>query len=286
MAIKVNIKKVKKQIKEKQERAEAAANGVKKRDPRESVLLRPLEAGKQKFRALPYVHNDKPEQEPFAMRHYHYIYPELGTVYCPQENDGQPCAICDLVWGQMKALKGQKELVKKWANYLPKASLFIAGVAIGREDEGVKFLKFGTSKKNISTNHAKLWEWFEDESTEMWMDPEEGLDIEIKYVEASEEQKKRFRTSLLLDEINLGRKNYALENYEEWLEKIPVIEEVYQPIMTSEEVAKKVEQWASKMGVSVPEKSDSEMSTMEVDDEYLDDVAAEDLEDELEKLGL
>lgn len=254
MKIVVNPNKVKSRI----EKEKSKQDSKKDYDPKDSVILKPTAAGKLRARAIPYVHNEDPSADPFAVRAYHYGIPGSDrTFYCPQENEGKKCAICDFVWGQMKESKGNKEQVKYWADFLPKHSLYVPVWVYDRSDEGVKLFRLSTKKNEASKWKKKIDGFWDDEETVMWMDPEEGFDLLINYEDASDEQKKMFRgAQLLLKDFELARKSSEFKEYEKALGLVPVLEDVY-PRKTSEEAIEACMKWANSLGKEIDSDKDA-----------------------------
>lgn len=256
MKIVVNPKKIKIRIEEEKNRA----NSKKEFDPKDSVILRATKAGKLRARVLPYVHNEDPSSEPFATRAYHYGIPgSPKTMYCPQENEGKKCEICDFVWGQMKEHKGDKAQVKYWSQFLPKHNLFIPVWVYDRASEGVKLFRLTVRKNEESKWKTKIYSFWDDE--ESWMDPEEGYDVNISYVDASDDQKKLFNAKIFFENIELARKSTVFEEYEEALGQIPNLEDVYER-KTTEDTVEACRKWANALGKEID--SDKDMTDGEV----------------------
>lgn len=253
MKIVVNPKKVKSRIEQEKNKS----NSKKEYNPKDSAILKPLAAGKLRTRVVPYIHNEDPSADPFAIRAYHYGIPgSEKTFYCPQENENEKCEICDFVWGQMKDNKGNKEAVRYWSKYLPKHSLYVPVWAYDRSDEGTKLFRISVRKNESSKWKEKLDGFWDDEDTVMWMDPEEGYDLIIKYAEASEDQKKMFNASIFFDDFELARKPSNFEEYEEALNKVPNLEDVY-PRKTTEDTVEACRKWANSLGKEIDSDKDT-----------------------------
>lgn len=287
-------------LKQKHEEEKTAASSKKEFDPRDSILLKPLAAGKVRTRVVPYIHNPDPSSEPFVTRAYHYGIPGSSdkTFYCPQENDKEPCAICDFVWDRMKESKGNKVAVSQWSKYLPKYSMFVPVWVYDRsEEEGVKLLRLSVKKKDSSKHKDKLYEFFYDDETAMWMDPDEGFDLRVEYTAATEDQKKLFSNAkFMFEDFELARSPSKFEHYMEALEKVPNIDETY-PVKTSEDAIAVLSAWAESLGIG--SKTDDDDDGMVVEEtksvkvvkqkkEKIESklVNVDDLESELKALGV
>jgi len=256
MKIVVNPKKIKTRIEEEKNRA----NSKKEFDPKDSVILRATKAGKLRARVLPYVHNEDPSSEPFATRAYHYGIPgSTKTFYCPQENEGKKCEICDFVWGEMKASKGNKDQVKYWSQFLPKHNLFVPVWVYDRANEGVKLFRLTVRKNEESKWKTKIYSFWDDE--ESWMDPEDGYDVNISYVDASDDQKKLFNAKIFFENIELARKSTVFEEYEKALGMVPNLEDVYER-KTTEDTVEACRKWANALGKEID--SDKDMTDGDV----------------------
>lgn len=192
---KFDVSKVKARLEEQKQKLEEAKNkkgGFKERDIHSEIILKVDKAGEYNFRAFPYIHNDDFLSDPFPDRYYHFGVPGVGTVFCPQSNTGrrEKCAICDFVWEQMKANKGNKPEIKKWSERLPKRRLLIPGILRGREEEGVKFFSLSTHNEKPSDNHEQILKWLQKESTCDFLDPVNGLDLILHYEEYDEAKSK------------------------------------------------------------------------------------------------
>ena len=259
MKIVVNPNKIKNKIQQEKDRA----SKKKEYDPKDSVTLKPLKAGKLRTRVVPYIHNEDPSTEPFLTRAYHYGIPgSTKTFYCPQENEGKKCEICDFVWSQMKENKGNKEQVSYWAKFLPKHNLYVPVWVYDRAEEGVKLFRLTIKKNEESKWKKKLYDFWDDEDTVAWMDPEEGFDLNINFVDATDEQKKMFNNaSIFFENFELARKSSKFEDYEEALKSVPNLDDVYER-KTTEDTIEACRKWANSLGKEI--NSDKDMTDGEV----------------------
>ena len=275
-------------------------------------LMRVDGAGKYKFRAAIYPHTDNPSAEPFIIRHYHYRIPGAGTIWCPQKNAGEKCDLCDFVWERMKEAKGDKPRVKHWADKLPKARVWIAGKIRGREEEGPKFLTFGTGEDRMSKSHEALYEWFGNEDTEDWMSPEAtatgGFDIEVTYEEYDEAKSAALNGAKFgFAGVELARRESEFGgDYEKFLAEIPNIDDNDLDILkaysrkTSADATEALAAWYEKLDdkfvkndkTSESKEADSGSAPAAAKDETSDEPKAPAnssdtrLKDKLSKLGL
>lgn len=196
------------------------------------------EVGDLLWRAVEYPHSNDPESEPFCERHYHWNIPGQYAVYCPQKNEGKKCAVCDFVWDNMKANKGNKPGLEEWRERLPQLQVMVAGKPMTSDGTDIettaRFIKFGSDLERMSENHKKLYKFFSDEPT--WMSHDKiGFNIEMNYVEPSAEQKKgKFaKAGVMLNKtsgINLARKPSvgfaSAAAHKKFVESIPNIDEL------------------------------------------------------------
>lgn len=288
MSIKVDPKAVQAYIKKMEEEAKEKQERKSKSDPANSQLLKVAEPGKYLFRALPYVHNENPEGNPFVLRSYCYGIPIRGcyTFYSPSANDGKEDPVVDFVWEQMKKYgkngsSPDLEKVKDWGAFLPKTYLFMAGIVRGREEEGPKLLKIGTRKEKSSDKHNSLWEFFGSEPD--WMDPDKGFDIELEY-----EKNPMYGIILKQGKLTLARKSSKIgtkEEYEKYLTMVPNIDKIYSP-KTTQDSLELLEQWLQKLGEtmtsSTPEDKGEDMDVSGEESE----TASASLQDKLKSIGL
>lgn len=259
------------------------------------------------FRAAIYPHSDNPAAEPFVMRYHHFGIDGTGIVWCPQKNAGEQCDLCDFIWEQMKSAKGNTGQVKKWAKKLPKARIWIAGKIRGREEEGPKFLTFGTQEDRMSESHEKLLRWFSDEDTQDWMDPEKGdaggFDVQVKYEEYDAAKSAALNGAKFgFASIDLARKSTDFGgDYDAFLKSIPNIDDNDIDILksysrrstqdTREALEKWLERLEKKSGAVKTVKSrevDSDDSDMDDGDDDTTDVSESQsrIAKRLEALGL
>ncbi len=94
----------------------------------------------QMIRILPYPHN--PDKDPYIEIYWHYDIAGYRSIFCPQENLGEPCPICKLSaeflsMGGKENWKIHKQLEAKIRTYSPV-------IVRGREEElGVKLYGYG-----------------------------------------------------------------------------------------------------------------------------------------------
>lgn len=218
----------------------------------ENPLLRVTEPGQYNFRACYYPHTDDPAVTPFPLRSYHFKIPGSGIVYCPQENDGEKCHLCDFTWDRMKEHKGGP-LVKVYSAKLPKLRVWIPGKMRLREKEGVKFLTLGSQKKKMSKNHQKMMNWFFKTSTQNWLSHEEtpsgGFDMELTY-EAYEGEKAAQFGAFGLEGIDLSRDSTPFGgDFDKFWDEIPNIDDNDLPVLsaytkkTTEDTLKALTKW-------------------------------------------
>ncbi len=241
MKIKVDLNKIKDKLKAQDEKNNS-------RDPKKSDFVTPLEEGKLNFRAFIYPHSEDPSSEPFLERFYHWGLTGTPAVYCPKKNENKECHICDFVWEQVTASKGNKEAVKSWARYLPKLNVLIAGKIRGREDEGPKFLRIGSNERKRSDNHNSLYEWFSDPDTQNWLDSDEGIDIVLTYTKPDAAQSAFLSNAKFVNsKMELARKLTAFgEDYEKFVKEVKNVDEEVYPKKTSEETMHILKEWRKK----------------------------------------
>lgn len=252
-----------KRIKFNQEAMKAVLESNKKRAQKsrvtieENPILKVEGPGDYNFRATYYPHNEDPAAEPFLTRHYHFGIEGTGIFYCPQENEGKDCAICDFVWDRMKETKGT-DAAKMWGSKLPKMRVWIPGKLRGeREDEGWKFFSFGSRQDKPSRNHDKIMKWFFNPKTESWLSPDDdGIDMIISYEEYEPSKAKMLNASFGLEGVSLDRDSspFGKEGeFETFMKEIPNIDIVDLPVLssynrkTSEEAEEALQKWRSRL---------------------------------------
>lgn len=241
----------------------------------EHPLVRVDVEGEHLFRATHYPHSEDPAAEPFPTRYYHFGVPGSGPLYCPKLNAGQDCDLCEFVWTQMKANKGNKEEVKKWGDKLPKGRVWIPGKLRGREDEGVKFFSFTTYEREMSKHHKKLFSWFEKRSTASFLSPDDdGLDMILTYEKYDEKKAAMFRSKFGFDGMELERDASAFgDDYDDFLDSIPDIDNNDIDILksygakTSEDLRAALEKWTDRLGKEAPVAKVAEADTSALLDE-------------------
>lgn len=249
----------------------------------ENSILKVAGPGKYKFRATYDPHSEDPGAEPFRTRFYHFGIPRVGPVYCPQKNDGEDCTICDFLWKNMKELKGNKEAQKPFSSKLPKARVWIPGKLRGeRGEEGVKLLSIGTREDEMSKTHKKIMDWFFDEDTCQWLDPDDGIDMELIYEEYDEAKSAMLRAKFGFEGADLARKASPFEgDFDAFMESIPDIDnspedetlKAYRK-RTPEEVDEIFRKWRDKEGVKAAPVDRSDVDT---DDDGDEEVSEEDV---------
>lgn len=209
-------------------------------------------AGKYLFRAIPYPHSSDPLSEPFCERAYHYSIGDEFTVGCPT-NNGEKCHICDYVWERIKQLGDNKEAKMPWFKKLPTMRVWIVGKLRGAEDEDTpKFLSIGTRAKEPSANHKLIISWFGDQDTCNWLDPDQGLDMELFYEEMGAAQKKLFKTDTSLKSLGLARKESKFgADYKEFVAKVKNIDDIY-PIRSTDETLAILKKWQQSQASATP----------------------------------
>lgn len=165
------------------------------------LFYKPTTVGTHLFRAVEYPHSNDPDSEPFAERHYHFNIPGQYAVYCPQKNDGKKCAVCEFVWDNLKANKGNKPVIDEWRDRLPQLQVMVAGKPVDENGEDIetsaRFVKFRSDLEKMSDVHLKLYKNFKDEPT--WMDWDKGgCNLEMGYEAPSEAQKKQFKNASIM----------------------------------------------------------------------------------------
>lgn len=287
---KFNAQKVKEHLEEVKRKLDEAKNSKSKKYERnihEDLILKVEKSGDYLFRAFPYIHNEDYLFDPFPDRFYHFGIPGVGTVFCPQKNTGgrEKCAICDFVWEQMKAEKGNKEEVRRWSEKLPKRRLFVPGILRDRENEGVKFLSLSTGDNEPGKHHQKLINWLQKDSTADFLDPVNGLDLILSYEDYDDNKSaalngakfgfkeidlERDRTPISKDpegfwqQVESSLKNidkdipgYELKSYEDTLDVL----EKWQKALAKKAGAKKpVDEKKDNEGISVVKTSDKLVS--------------------------
>lgn len=242
MKIKVDLAKIKEKLKAQDDKQSF-------RDPKKSEFVVPLEAGKLQFRAFIYPHSSDPSAEPFLERFYHWGLTGTPAVYCPKKNENKDCHICNFVWDQVKAAKGDKELVKSWAKYLPKLNVLVAGKIRGREDEGPKFFRISSNEKGRSENHAALYDWFNDPDTQNWLDSDEGIDMLLTYT-VPDAAKAAFLNGakFVLSKVELARKSTAFgDDYDKFSSEVKDVDAEVYTKKTTEETLAVLTDWRKKM---------------------------------------
>lgn len=238
-------------IKERLEAQSNKGSSRKKDDTKKlSIFFKADKPGKIVYRCVAYPHSKDPESEPFAERYYHWNIPGNYAIYCPEKNDGQKCALCDFVWGQMKGLKGtsDKDAMQEWRDRLPQLQVMVPGKQIGyineadeffeTKDDQVKFLKFKSSyekdkdgKSKMSESHKALYGFFKDEPN--WLDWKNGVNVEMTYEEPKEAQKKlkfaNVAAMMARGGLKLARKESegfeSAEVYNSFVRSIPNLDE-------------------------------------------------------------
>ncbi len=285
MVMKFNIEKIKGRL-EGQDKKSSSNN--------KADFVKPKTAGKHLFRAVPYPHSEDPLSEPFVERSYHYGIGDQFTVACPK-NQGNKCHICDYVWDRIKAIPGSddrsKQLKQPWFKKLPSLRVWLVGKLRGAEDEGTpKFFGIGSREKVPSPNHKKLIEWFADEDTATWLDPDQGIDMELQYEELAPGQKKLFKSDVGLESFNLARKSSKFgEDYKEFMSKIKNIDDIY-PVRTTEDTLEILQKWQkleASQGVDPAlVEDDEEGLVVEASPDKSLETTQDALQDKLNKLGL
>lgn len=241
MTIKIDIDKIKARLEKQQQDT---------RDPKKDIILKPTKAGTLNFRAVLYPHSEDPASMPIVERFYHNGIPgNWAPFYCPKENKNEPCHLCEFIWEMAKAFKGTPQN-REWLQKLPVLTLFVAGKVRGREDEGPKFWRFRSAKRRPFVNHEKMYEWLTTESTALFMDPDVGFDLLLKYEALSPEQKKIFpRAELMLKKsgVELDRSSTKFgDDYEEFIKQVPDIDTIYKP-KTTQESLEALQKWRERL---------------------------------------
>lgn len=256
MKIKVDLKKIK-------DKLDAQKAKASLKDPKNSDFVVPLEEGKVYFRAFVYPHSDDPSAEPFLERFYHWGLPGTPAVYCPKKNENKDCHICDFVWEQMKASKGNKEATRSWSQYLPKLSVLLVGKIRGREEEGPKFLRLGSNEKKKSDNHAALYEWFENPDTQNWLDSDEGIDMTLTYAKPDDSQSSFLKgAKFILKKIDLARRTLPFgDDYEKFYSATKNLDSDVYPKKTTEDTLQILLEWRKKMSERKKKTGDEDLNS-------------------------
>jgi hypothetical protein len=290
MTIKIDTDAIRKRLEQKKEK--------NARDPKKDLILKPTEEGTIKFRAVQYPHTDDPSAEPIAERYYHNNIPShWQPFYCPKANENEQCFLCDFVWEMVKEHKGT-EANKQWLDRLPQLTLYVPGLVRGREEEGPKLWRIRSSDRKQSPNHEKLYEWLLTPGTSLFMDPEKGYDILLKYEAVTDEQKKVFPKAKFLPKrtgADLDREQTKFgPGYKEFMELVPNIDDVY-PVKNSQDSLTILTQWQAKMGMEetptdtsdgVVKKATPTTSPLKGKNEATQASSEEDVEAQLKELGL
>lgn len=285
MAIKVDVSALKKRLEKQKEEAEQRKQN--RFDPANSLILKVKDEGKINVRAVPYPHSENPEVDPFPKKAYHYGIPGNKIFYCPQENDGESCVVCDFVWKQMGENKGNKEVVKSWASFLPKFNYFLPVLVRGREEEGPKFFKINTYKDKPSDREQSIWEFFYEEDTADWVDPDKGFDLILDF-----EKSPMFGLTLKKGPLVLARKSTPFGKkgeYEAFIKQIPDLNTVkgYES-RTSREAEEVLVEWAKKLGENVTPSVEGELDSGndENSTNTPEAVSGDSIHDKLKTLGI
>lgn len=295
MKFAIDKEKLQQRLKEQQERGARVST-----DPKDSIIFKVSTEGKHLFRAVFYPHSKDPSSEPFVERFYHWGFPG-GAVYCPKKNAGQDCHLCEFVWERVTSNKGNKEVVKKWAQLLPQMSVLIAGVARGREEEGCKFVRVSTREDKPSDKYNKVYGWFMDDDTTSWLDPDSGFDMELKFSKPEDGKSKFLKgAQFLMTDMSLARKSSVFgtkEEYEDFLKKVPDVDKEVFPKKTTKETLEILEKYREMLAKKSKKTSDTELnksdgtSTAEPDPEVSSDgdsdaTSEDELAAKLSKMGL
>lgn len=180
---KFDMNKIKQKLEDDKKKYENAKGKKKERDITQDPLVKVAAAGEYNFRAVPYIHNKDFISDPFPERFYHFGIPGAPIFYCPAMNSNRKhkCAVCDFVWERMKEYKGNKEEITKWRKFLPQKRVWIPGILRGRESEGLKYFPLSTLEDKMGKHHEQLFKWLQGKLTYFMLDPENGLDLILKY---------------------------------------------------------------------------------------------------------
>lgn len=250
MSIKINMDA----LKDRLEGRKTNNNGGGNYPPRVNHIVKSEKGESIIFRPTVYPHSADPSTQPFAERSYHYKIGKQFVFYCPKQNDGQLCHICNFAWEMLKKAP-TKEEKKKWGEFLPKRVVYIPGLVRGKESDGPKFIKFGTRNDKPSEHHAKFLKWLTAAKTCELLDPQKGRDVEIEYelLDESDARAKMFKTNVLLKDFQLdaaGSSEFSdTVDYEEFLTAIPNVDEAIYTKKTTEDSLKAVRDWAMSLGL-------------------------------------
>lgn len=179
-----------------------------------TVLEKGKNSGKRKFRILP----GKEGNSPFVEVYFHnlQVNGQWRKLYCPSKNTGDPCPLCEVDQDLMKTgSKEDKELAKQ---YRPRKFYVVKGIERGKEDEGVKFWRFGHNFKGDGILD-KIIPIFQEKGD--ISDPETGRDLIITMTKDGKNSKV---TSIVFDDkMILGNKS----EMETWLNDEMSWEDVY-----------------------------------------------------------
>lgn len=232
-------------------------------------LWKPSEDHESTIRVIQYPHGDDPFVELWF--HYRVGSGENSNFLCPRGSFGKDCPACELarkLWNSDEAT--DKDLARQ---LFAKQRIYAA--IIDRADETPKPLLWGFGKRVYET----VLGYFENEDYVNFLDLYEGLDLVVKY-EKKPDQK--FPTTTLTPRRKESRLAKTDKEIREIIDKIPNIEEVYQPI-TKSQILGQLNSWMDPDG-SNPEgassetkkggTSSSEEAEKEVGGQTVDDVDA------------
>lgn len=238
MPIKVDIEKLKSRIEKRQSATSenSYSEGIKK------FLISEKQPGSILFRAFPYPHNEDPSSEPFFEKWYHFGLPG-GAFFCPKQNKGDDCLVCEYAWEKMKENKGNADAVKEYREFLPKLVCMVPGIIRDREDEGPKFFRVSVANMERPTKaYSDLYSFFTDEDTQNWLDDKEGFDLKLHYSAAPEGKKKFLKgASVVFENLELARRPSKFGtkvSMDQAIEKTPNILAQFWPEKTTEDSEK------------------------------------------------
>jgi len=166
-------------------------------------------------------------EDPFVELWFHYGIGEGSGILCPRMNSGKTCPVCE--FGYSLYQSGDKETSKQMF-----ARQRIYAVVVDRADAEMTPRYWGFGKEV----YQELIEKLLNEQYSAYLDPINGLDVEVKW-------EKRGDSAWLRTKLEFDRKESKLADgnkVKEIIKAIPRIEDIFKPL-TNQEIHERLNAW-------------------------------------------